>query len=86
MFRQNKWWTKITSKFNAGINGCTSYGLFTNIPKEDGIECLEEALLECNDKDIPSGLITKLMKLILKNHIFTFNSEYFKQEIGATMG
>ena len=45
-------------------------GLFTNIPKEDGIDCLEEALLELDNKDIAS-----LMRFILKHNIFTFNSE-----------
>ena len=61
-------------------------GLFTNIPEEDGMECLEEALFESHKKDIQSKLIASLMNLILKHSIFTFNSEYFKQEIGAAMG
>ena len=55
-------------------------GLFTNTSKENGIECLEEALFEFNNRDIAS-----LMRLILEQNIFIFNLEYFKQKIGAAI-
>ena len=61
-------------------------GLFTNIPEADGLEALEEALDERKDKTIPSGFLLRLMELILKYSIFTFNSDYFQQLIGAAMG
>ena len=48
-------------------------GLYTNIPKEDGINCLEEALEERTDFEIPTNFIVKLMELILKFNIIDFN-------------
>ena len=61
-------------------------GLLTNIPETDGLEALEESLEERSDKTIHSGFLLRLMELILKYSIFTLNSEYFQQQIGAAMG
>ena len=47
---------------------------------------LEESLDERDKKEIPTKFILQLMELILKLSIFSFNSEYFQQEIGAAMG
>ena len=60
--------------------------LFTNIPGEESIECLLEALNERKDQKIPSGFISRLMEAILENNLFTYNQEHFKQHIGAAMG
>ena len=61
-------------------------GLYTNIPKEDVIDSLSKTLEERENKTIPTRFILDLMELILKYSIFSFNSEYFQQEIGAAMG
>ena len=60
--------------------------LFTNIPADDSLECLTNALNGRKDQQIPTGFIVRLMEAILENNFFTFNSEYFKQNIGASMG
>ena len=60
-------------------------GLYTNIPKEDGMDSLEESLEEQDNKEIPTKFILQLMELILRFSIFSFNSEHFQQEIGAAM-
>ena len=61
-------------------------GAYQNIPQEDGVKVLYEALNEHNDKDIPSVLVAKLMELILKYNIFEFNGDLFQQLIGTAMG
>ena len=57
-----------------------------NIPHNDGIHALEEALEDRKNQDIPSDFLSKLMELILKNNIFEYNEDLFKQLIGAAMG
>ena len=49
--------------------------LFTNIPGEESIERLLEALDERKDQKIPSGFISRLMEAILENNLFTYNQE-----------
>ena len=61
-------------------------GLFTNIPKEDGIDSVRETLEQNRNNDINIEFILRLLKFILENNIMEFNSEYYKQEIGAAMG
>ena len=61
-------------------------GLFTNIPKEDGINAVTEALEEKEVKEINTQFLVRLLRLILENNIMEFNSELYKQEIGAPMG
>ena len=60
--------------------------LFTNIPVEESLECLTEALSERKNPKIPTGFIVRLMEAILENNLFTFDQQYFKQNIGASMG
>ena len=60
--------------------------LFTNIPGEESLKCLTESLDERINPQIPTGFITRLMEAILDNNLFMFNKEYFKQNIGASMG
>ena len=61
-------------------------GAYLNIPHNDGIQALEEALKERKKQIIPSDFLSKLMELILKNNIFEFNEDLYKQLIGAAMG
>ena len=60
--------------------------LFTNIPKEEGTEAVKEALEEINEDEINRKFLLRLLEVILQNNIMEFNSEYYKQEIGAPMG
>ena len=39
-------------------------GAYQNIPQQDGLECLHEALEERTDKTVPSDFLTKLMELV----------------------
>ena len=45
-------------------------GAYQNIPQQDGIDCLQEALEERAQKDIPSYFITKLIELAQTSNIF----------------
>ena len=62
-------------------------GLYLNIPHEDGINCLGEALEERTDKTIPTSFILKLMELIQDYNIFEFHDgQLWKQLVGVAMG
>ena len=50
-------------------------GLFTNIPKEEGLDSARATVDERENKDIPSGYIVRLLEVILENNIFEFNQE-----------
>ena len=60
--------------------------LFTNILAKDGLESLKKALENRENQEIPSDFLLKMMEIILKHNIFSFNGELFRQEIGAAMG
>ena len=61
-------------------------GLFTNIPEKDGTDAVREALEEETRNEVNTEFIVRLLQLILQNNIMEFNSEFYKQEIGAPMG
>ena len=61
-------------------------GLYTNIPQQEGVQCVEEALDERVCQVVPSSYITRLLEIILKNSIFEFNNELYQQQVGTTMG
>ena len=61
-------------------------GIYTNIPQDEGIEAVREALLERNHPDIPTDFLIRLLEIILKYNIFEFNDELFLQIIGTAMG
>lgn len=68
-------------------------GLYTNIPHEEGINWVTEFYTETLDywhneelKPIPPDWLAALMKFILNNCNFEFNSRLFKQKYGTTMG
>ena len=60
--------------------------LFTNIPKNEGIEATKEALNQRTNPEISTEFITRLLELILKHNIFEFNQKLYKQLIGSAMG
>ena len=61
-------------------------GLFTNIPTEEGLRCLKIALESRKNQNNSTDFLVRLMEVILKNNLFKFNGEMFRQEIGAAMG
>ena len=58
--------------------------LYTNIPQDEGLDIVENKL-EANS-EIPTGLIRRLLGIILKFNFFEFNQQLIKQEIGTAMG
>ena len=60
--------------------------LFTNIQHGEGLSSLEKQLNKYSNSKIPSSYISKLMNLLLKHNIFSFNNENFVQNIGGPMG
>ena len=60
--------------------------LYTNIPQDEGIEAVREALQERNNKDVPTEFIIRMLEIILKHNVFEFNKELFIQLIGTAMG
>ena len=61
-------------------------GLYNNIPHDEGLGSLQEGLGERNNPEIPTDYLIKLMEIILKNNLFNFHEELYRQEIGCAMG
>ena len=60
-------------------------GLYTNIPQDEGLDSVSEAL-DCVKLPFPKEFLVKLLELTLKLNIFEFNTELFLQIIGTAMG
>jgi hypothetical protein len=61
-------------------------GLYNNIPHDDGLQSLEECLNSRNNPDIPTEFLVSLMDIILRNNLFSFHDQLYRQEIGCAMG
>ena len=61
-------------------------GLYNNILHEEGLESLNEALETRNNPKVPTDYLIKLMDIILRNNLFDFHEELWRQEIGCAMG
>ena len=70
---------------NACLVTADIQGAYQNIPQEDGVRCLKEALDERKDKEIPSDLISTFMELILKYNLFEFHGFLHQQRIGTAI-
>ena len=60
--------------------------LYTNIPPQEGIDCVKEALNERENKSIPTNFLICLLEIMLEYNIFEFNGDLYKQGIGTAMG
>jgi len=69
--------------------------LYTNIPHEEGAKWVAEFYAETYPKwkhkyphlkFMSSNTLFELMLFILQNNVFSFNTKYYKQLIGTTMG
>ena len=56
--------------------------LFTNIPKQEGLKALNDAIETIEHKEF----VMKLMELVLNHNLFSFHEGIFRQEIGSAMG
>ena len=61
-------------------------GLYPNIPHEEGLKALREALDTREDKTISTDSLIDLADCVLKNNVFEHNSRFFKQKRGTAIG
>ena len=52
-------------------------GLYPSIPREAGLQVLEEALEKRNHKQIPTDRLLKMAQFVPKNNFFEFNNDVF---------
>ena len=60
--------------------------LYTNIPKNEGIDVCRIALSQRTDRFVPTESICDLIRMILIMNNFVFNDERFIQRHGTAMG
>ena len=61
-------------------------GLYTNIPRDLGIEIVKQKLETRKNKEVPTDFLIKLLELLLKFNIFEFDEKFFNQLLGTSMG
>ena len=60
--------------------------LYTNIPVEDAIKCIEELVEEYYDVIPNANFIIEHLEIILKNSLMSFDGEYFQHIFRFIMG
>ena len=61
-------------------------GLYDNIPNQEGIDSLGEALEERKDPKVPTGFIQRMMEIVLDWNLFEFHEAEYIQKVGVAMG
>ena len=61
-------------------------GLYGNIPHDEGIECMKQALNTRADQTISTMFLISLLTQALKFNVFEFDLKLFIQKIGTAMG
>ena len=61
-------------------------GLYPNIPHDDGLAAIREALEKREDKSISTESLVVLAECVLKNNVFEHNSRFFRQIQGTAIG
>ena len=61
-------------------------GLYPNIPHEEGLAAIKEALDKREDKSISTESILQLAECVLKNNVFEHNEMFYKQLRGTAIG
>ena len=56
-------------------------GLYPNIPHEEGLDALRDALNTREDQSVPTSLLVEMMRDVLQNNIFEFDKKKFIQLI-----
>ena len=77
---------KETLPENALLVVIDAIGLYTNIPQEEGVLCVEEALEQRVNTKVPSKYIARLLEIILQYSLFEFNEKKYQQKVGTSMG
>ena len=60
--------------------------LYTNIPVDDAIRCIQKLCFEFQDVIPNAHFIIELLELVLSNSVMVFDGEYFQQIFGLIMG
>lgn len=74
---------------NARLFIADARSMYTNIPTTLGINTILKKLRKFRDEadlDYPVGAVISALKLVMKNNIFRFNGQVFKQVNGTAMG
>ena len=61
-------------------------GLYTHIPRDEGVQATREALYRRMDQSVPTEFIVTLLELLNKWNIFEFNGSLYQQLHGTAMG
>ena len=61
-------------------------GLYPNIPHEEGLSALKNALNTREDKTVPTDFLVETMRDVLQNNIFEFKKKKYIQLIGTAIG
>ena len=66
-------------------------GLFTNIPHKEGLDEVRQAIQHKNvniekTQEINIEYVVRILEVILENNIFEFDSDLYRQNVGAAMG
>ncbi|XP_041424973.1 uncharacterized protein LOC121395471 [Xenopus laevis] len=75
-------------KLSPGVLLCSIdiQSLFTAIPQDEGIKCIEEALLETNMSNAKLYFILDCLEVVLKKNYFKFEDFFYWQRQGTSMG
>ena len=60
--------------------------LYSSIPREAGLQALEETLKRRNHKQISIDKFVKMAQFVLKNNFFEFNNDVLQQMYGTAIG
>ena len=60
--------------------------LYTNIPHNDGIECIKKVLSQCVNSTPENSSLIKFLEFVLKSNNFIFNQDNYLQINGTAMG
>ena len=60
--------------------------LYTNIPNDEGVNAVKEALDKEPNKTVKTSVITAFLYLILTLNNFIFNGKHYLQTKGCAMG
>ena len=61
-------------------------GLYPNIPHNEGLEAIKNALNTRQDQTISTESLVNLAECVLKNNVFEFDGHFFKQKRGTAIG
>ena len=61
-------------------------GLYPNIPHNEGLLAVKEALKNRDDQAISTESLMELVEIVLKNNIFEHDDKFYKQKQGTSIG